>query len=66
MNYVFHDVKHILQPYLDYFPSHSKHHEDHPMHMRVIFLHCLHYNIRLNEYKFVFCVQSGRLTRFVA
>ena len=29
MSYAFHDIKHIVQPYLDDFPAHSLHREDH-------------------------------------
>lgn len=65
MNYAFHDIKHIVQPCLDDLPSHSKHHEDHPIHLGAIFLHCRHYNIRLNPHKCVFCVQTGRLIGFI-
>jgi len=40
MNYAFHDIKHIVQPYLDDFPAHSRKWTDHPQHLRAIFLHC--------------------------
>jgi hypothetical protein len=29
MSYAFHDIKHIVQPYLDDLPMHSMHHQDH-------------------------------------
>jgi hypothetical protein len=29
MSYAFHDIKHIVQPYIDDLPMHSMHHSDH-------------------------------------
>jgi hypothetical protein len=40
MSYAFHDIKHIVQPYLDDLPAHSMHPVDHPIHLRAIFLRC--------------------------
>jgi hypothetical protein len=65
MSYAFHDIKHIVQPYLDDLPTHSMHHQDHPAHLRAIFIHCHYYRIRLNPHKCVFCVESGRLLGFI-
>jgi hypothetical protein len=65
MSYAFHDIKHIVQPYLDDFPTHSSHQQDHIGHLRVIFLRCKHYSIRLNPHKCSFVVESGRLLGFV-
>jgi hypothetical protein len=65
MSYAFHDIKHIVEPYLDDFPAHSAHRQDHIGHLRVIFLRCRHYNIRLNPHKCIFVVESGRLLGFV-
>ena len=61
MSYAFHDIKHIVQPYLDDFPTHSLRREDHIIHLRAIFIRSGHYKIRLNPHKFVFFIQSGRL-----
>jgi len=33
MSYAFHDIKHIVQPYLDDLPSHSMHRSDHSTHL---------------------------------
>jgi hypothetical protein len=33
MSYDFHDIKHIVQPYLDDLPMHSMHRSDHPTHL---------------------------------
>ena len=64
MSYAFHEIKHIVYPYLD-LPAHSLQREDHPTHLRAIFMRCRHYKIRLNPHKCVFCVQSGRLLGFI-
>ena len=45
MSYAFHDIKHKVQPYLDYFPTKSRKKEDHMEHLRQIFLHFRYYNI---------------------
>ena len=65
MSYAFHNIKHIVEPYLDDLPTHSQRREDHPGHLREIFLRCRYYNIRLNPHKCVFCVETGRLLGFV-
>ena len=33
MSYAFHDIKHIVQPYLDDFPTHSSRRVDHIIHL---------------------------------
>jgi hypothetical protein len=38
MSYAFHDIKHIVQPYINDLPTHSMHRVDHPIHLRAIFL----------------------------
>ena len=40
MSYAFHDIRHIVQPYLDDLPAHSAKRQDHPSHLRGIFLRC--------------------------
>jgi hypothetical protein len=65
MSYAFHDIKHILDPYLDDFPAHSTRREDHIDHLRAIFLRCRHYNIHLNPHKCIFCVETERLMGFI-
>eukprot|EP00253_Pinus_taeda_P017487 PITA_17487 len=65
MSYAFHDIRHIVQPYQDDLPTHSAKRQDHPTHLREIFLRCRHYRIRLNPHKCVLCVESGRLLGFV-
>jgi hypothetical protein len=61
----FHDIKHIVQPYLDNLLAHSIHRSDHLTHLRAIFLHCRFYRICLNPHKCVFCVEFGRLLGFI-
>jgi hypothetical protein len=65
MSYAFHDIKHIVEHYLDNFLAHLAHRKDHIGHLRVIFLRCRHYNIRLNPNKCIFVVESWRLVGFV-
>ena len=65
MSYAFQDIKHIVEPYLDDLPSHSLWREDHPGHLRDIFLRCRHYNIWLNPHKCVFFIEMGCVLGFV-
>jgi hypothetical protein len=65
MSYAFHDIKHIVQPYLDDLPAHSMCRVDRPTHLRAIFIRSRFYRIRLNPHKCVFCVESGRLLGFI-
>jgi hypothetical protein len=58
MSYAFHDIKHIVQPYLDDLLAHSMRRQDHPIHLRAIFLRCRYYRIQLNPHKCIFCVES--------
>jgi hypothetical protein len=65
MSYAFHDIKHIVQPYLDDLPTHSMHQVDHPKHLQAIFVRCRFYHIRLNPHKCVFCMESDRILGFI-
>ena len=65
MSYAFHDIKSIVQPYLDDLPVKSRRRQDHMAHLRQIFVHCRYYNIWLNPHKCIFRVQSGRLLGFI-
>eukprot|EP00253_Pinus_taeda_P022601 PITA_22601 len=62
MSYAFHNIRHIVQPYLDDLPAHSAKRADHPSHLREIFLRCRHYNIHLNPHK---CGKTNFLRRFI-
>jgi hypothetical protein len=65
MSYAFHDIKHIVQPYLDDLPVQSKFRQDHLNHLRQVFVHYRYYNIRLNPHKCSFMVQSIHLLCFI-
>ena len=65
MNFSFHDIKAIVEPYLDDFPAHSRKRIQHPDNLRLIFERCRYYKICLNPHKCVFCIESGRLLGFI-
>jgi hypothetical protein len=65
MSYSIHDIKHIVQRYLDDLPTHSMHRVDPPIHLRAIFVHCWFYHIHSNPHKCVFCMESDRLLGFI-
>ena len=65
MNFAFHDIKNIVDSYLDDWPAHSCKRRDHPNHLHLIFEWCRHSKICLNPHKCVFCVDLGRLLRFI-
>ena len=48
MNFSFHDLKHIIEVYLDDLDAHSRFRVDHPDHLRLVFERCRCYQIRLN------------------
>jgi hypothetical protein len=65
MSFAFHDLKHIVEAYLDDLASCSRKRKDHPTHLRIIFEHCRYFRIHLNPNKCSFCVTSGRLLGFI-
>ena len=65
MSYAFHDIKHIIEAYLDDLAARSQKRTDHPAHLRMVFERCRFYKIRLNPNKCVFTVTSGRLLGFI-
>ena len=65
MSYAFHDIKRIIEAYLDDLAAHSRKRMDHPGHLRQIFERCHFYKIRLNPNKCIFAVTSGRLLAFI-
>ena len=65
MNFTFHDIKAIVEPYLDDLPAHSRKRIDHLDHLCLIFERCRYYKICLNPHKCVFCVESGRFLMFI-
>jgi hypothetical protein len=65
MSFAFHDLKNIVEAYLDDLASRSRTRTDHPRHLRLIFECCRYFHIRLNPNKCIFFVTSGRLLGFV-
>jgi hypothetical protein len=65
MSFSFHDLKHIVEAYLDDLASRSRKRTDHPTHLRLIFERCRYFQIRLNPNKCSFCVTSGHLLGFI-
>jgi hypothetical protein len=65
MSFSFHDLRHIVEAYLDDLASCSRKRSDHPTHLRLIFERCRYYQIRLNPNKCSFCVTSGHLLGFI-
>lgn len=65
MSYVFHDIKRIVDVYLDNLDAHSKKQTNHPTHLKAIFDRCRKYKIRLNQHKCIFCVVSHIFLGFI-
>jgi hypothetical protein len=65
MSFSFHDLKHIVEDYLDDLESQSHKRVDHPTHIHLIFERCFHYQIHLNPNKCIFCVTSGCIIVFI-
>jgi hypothetical protein len=65
MSFAFHDLKHIVEAYLDDLASCSRKRKDHPMHLRLIFERCRYFKIHLNPNKCSFCVTSRCLLGFI-
>ena len=65
MTLSFHELKYIIEVYLDVLASHSRLRVRHPYHLRLVFKKCHHYQIRLNPRKCIFCVKVGRLLGFI-
>ena len=65
MTLIFHDLKAIIEVYLDDLATHSRLRVHHPYHLRLVFEICRHYQVRLNPHKCIFCVTVGRLLGFI-
>jgi hypothetical protein len=65
MSFAFHDLKHIVEAYLDDLASRSHKRTDHPTHLQLIFKRCRYFQILLNPNKCIFCVTSGCLLGFI-
>ena len=59
MTLIFHDLKSIIEVFLDDLATHSCMRMRHPYHLRLVFEICQHYSVRLNPHKCIFCVKSG-------
>jgi hypothetical protein len=64
MTFAFHDLKHIVEAYLDDLASHSHKRADHVIYLWLVFEICRYYRIQLNPHKCIFCVKSGLLLCF--
>jgi hypothetical protein len=65
MSFTFHDLKHIVQAYLDDLAAHSQKRVDHPTHLGIFFERCHYYCILLNPNKCIFCVVLVHLLGFI-
>jgi hypothetical protein len=65
MSFSFHDLKHLVEAYIDDLASRSRKRADHPTHLRLIFERCRYYQIRLNPEKCSLCVTSGHILGFI-
>jgi hypothetical protein len=51
MSFAFHDLKHIVEAYLNDLASRSRKRSDHLVHLQIIFERCRYYRIHLNPNK---------------
>ena len=65
MTLIFHDLKSIIEVFLDDLAAHSRMRMRHSYHLRLVFERCRHYLVRLNPHKCIFYVKSGRLLGFI-
>jgi hypothetical protein len=65
MTFCFHDLKHIVEAYLDDLATHSRKRVDQSTHLRLVFERCHYYHIQLNPQKCIFYVRFGRLLGFL-
>ena len=65
MTLIFHNLKTIIEVYLDDLAAHSRLRVRHLYHLRLVFERCRHYQVRLNPHKCIFCVTVGCLLGFI-
>jgi hypothetical protein len=65
MSFAFHELKHIVEAYLDDLASRSCKRDDRPTHLRLILEWCRYYQIHLNPNKCNFCITSSCLLGFI-
>jgi hypothetical protein len=65
MTFSFHDLKHIIEAYLDDLAAHSHKRVDHSTHLRVVFERCHYYHIQLNPHKCIFFIRFSHILGFI-
>ena len=65
MTFIFHDLKSIIEVFLDDLAAHYHLRMRHSYHLILVFERCRHYAVRLNPQKCIFYVKSGRLLGFI-
>ena len=65
MTLIFHDLKSIIEVFLDDLAAHSRMRMHHSYHLRLVLERCRHYLVKLNPHKYIFCVKSSRLLGFI-
>ena len=49
ISFTFHDIKHIVEAYLDDLATHSRNRVHHRTHLQLVFERCQYYHIQLNH-----------------
>jgi hypothetical protein len=65
MTFMFHDLKNIVEAYLNDLIAHSRKRVDHPTHLRLVFERFIHHRIHLKPHKCIFYIRSGHLLGFL-
>jgi hypothetical protein len=65
MAFAFHDIKHIVEDYLEDLAAHFLKRLDRSKHLQLVFERCCHYRIWLNPHKCIFFIRSGCLLGFL-
>lgn len=65
MSYAFHDIKNIIEAYLDDLANHSQKRIDHPHYLHLVFDRCRYYKILLNPNKCIFTITFDQLLGFI-
>ena len=65
MTFAFHNLKQMVEAYLDDVVAHSRKRVDHVTHLLLVFKRCHYYKIWLNPHKCIFFVKFGRLLGFL-
>ena len=65
MTFSFHELKNIIEVYLDDLVAHSHMRVHHPYHLHLVFERFLHYQIWLNPHNCIFSMKVSRLLGFI-